>query len=1085
MTVREVAGALGLTERAVYARLAKSRDILRRRLAPLALGAVIAASPSTAALDPPAGLAADLLRIVRRGSALGSLTGATTILLSTGSALAMKKATAAIVVLALLTALGGSIALWPESSPKDGRSREDSHVSASEQEGGAPALLAARPEETTSATKATAPSPPLAGVHGVCLDERGEPLAGAEVHLFGTLTREELAALEGQGYRGLTEGKYSFDGTADAAGQFAFDGLAPDRVGLSLAMEGYYTSGYLPLEMEGGATAWQELRALRNRRITARIEDANGVSLATGAFLFRLMHCENPPVEFGLHHSYKYAGFPADDRGICDTGFTIHAEQLAGRLRGGNESLAWAEGYGARWKPTEVEEVDDCSVRVLYRLEPEMPVTLRVVDTQGRPIQGAEVDLGGLWFPAPAAVTDTSGSARVEHMPPKYRTLRVSKKGFPSAEVAIAPGASTGLEVVLANLDAGIVSSIEWTGNPAESLRQRVRRELEELNEKGEFHHAALKRSSEDPFLGHGQLTYWPVHAGTFRLRYSHGNEEFLTEPFPFDGKENLEIVLPIDLQLEPQAIVGHVVDERTEKPAAGTAIEVFWNRVGEARNHWPEGVSLVACDRRLFLPRPPGHATHVKVAADGSFVVPFPRGEEIEVRLVARNATPEWYNDPESSDLWWSEPLDVPIGAGEIQDGVELRIRPTGRVVGRVVHPDGSSAPGEAIVLYGGSVVRAASSKTDGRFELSGIPAGRYMVENLGRCSLFGCSTGGGMGLREPLPTPGEFFDFRVEVRSGETTQVDFDLGRDGLGVVEGEIAEELGTYAHVGYLRFTRGRWVGRSPFGGRADVVARRFRAHALFPGRYRFFLEDGRKLTATADVDVVRGALLPIRLEPPRGGVVVPLAAADGSPLAGVRLARAAWRPKETIASEEEWTRWRTAGAEIVRADGTAIAAGAIPPGEVRIQVVSSGMVTAWSDTVAVSERGFTDAPVLELARGAELRITFTASGGHPVPDDLEVSIYREQDADENAARAIDAGRPYFEEIPVTVAFGASDGDSRTALVSTVGPGKYRISADDRVYGRSGRVEVAVTGQEPVAVRCELVPPESLRNRGGSR
>ena len=101
----QTAEALGISERALYQRLAKARGRLRRTLGPLALASIfgfVGVEPACSA--PPEDFVPRLLEIANRGSALSSLTSSA-VPAALGGVVMVKKITVSLlVVLALLTA---------------------------------------------------------------------------------------------------------------------------------------------------------------------------------------------------------------------------------------------------------------------------------------------------------------------------------------------------------------------------------------------------------------------------------------------------------------------------------------------------------------------------------------------------------------------------------------------------------------------------------------------------------------------------------------------------------------------------------------------------------------------------------------------------------------------------------------------------------------------------------------------------------------------------------------------------------------------------------------------------------------------
>ncbi len=80
--------------------------------------------------------------------------------------------------------------------------------------------------------------------------------------------------------------------------------------------------------------------------------------------------------------------------------------------------------------------------------------------------------------------------------------------------------------------------------------------------------------------------------------------------------------------------------------------------------------------------------------------------------------------------------PRDVTVAEGEPRTDVELVLRRTGSIAGRILKPDGTPAPGVLVmpaVRQGSRVVRLAEWRTtsqwDGRYEMTGLPPGDLLV--------------------------------------------------------------------------------------------------------------------------------------------------------------------------------------------------------------------------------------------------------------------------------------------------------------------------------------------------------------------
>jgi len=123
-------------------------------------------------------------------------------------------------------------------------------------------------------------------------------------------------------------------------------------------------------------------------------------------------------------------------------------------------------------------------------------------------------------------------------------------------------------------------------------------------------------------------------------------------------------------------------------------------------------------------------------------------------------------------------------------------------------------------------------------------IPLGSSAVIGTGAGSSSSLDFGG-------VPVPGEFFGCRIPVRESETTHHDVDLAVDRLGAVEGQVLGTLPEGSRLSYGMIIGGRPRPHLPFGGTVRPNGGLFRLTALFPVRYRFWI-DGQAASTEAEV-----------------------------------------------------------------------------------------------------------------------------------------------------------------------------------------------------------------------------------------
>lgn len=173
---------------------------------------------------------------------------------------------------------------------------------------------------------------------------------------------------------------------------------------------------------------------------------------------------------------------------------------------------------------------------------------------------------------------------------------------------------------------------------------------------------------------------------------------------------------LEIDLALPEGGIEGTVVDDATNEPLEGCEVSV--RALGEQR----EGGGLLGS----FLARE-GQRVREWTDAKGRFE--FERLGEGEYELVVRSQR----GGQNAGRYSPSEPKAVSVAFNRVERGLEVRLLPALKVVGRVV--DERQQPVEnarvAVRVEGGSFdgIQSARSDATGRFEVAGLAPGTYIA--------------------------------------------------------------------------------------------------------------------------------------------------------------------------------------------------------------------------------------------------------------------------------------------------------------------------------------------------------------------
>jgi len=167
-----------------------------------------------------------------------------------------------------------------------------------------------------------------------------------------------------------------------------------------------------------------------------------------------------------------------------------------------------------------------------------------------------------------------------------------------------------------------------------------------------------------------------------------------------------------LDLALPRGRIAGRLVDAATGEGIAGGRIECRRTDVGQAD-------SLLS----MFLYRR-GEGLGAASGPDGRFVFPRLQGGTYELRA--------WPPEARADELSPSSPAPARLSGDEDELEVELALRPSLALAGRVVDDAGLAVEGARVLAYvdvRGAPLDATASEADGSFRLAPLPAGAYTV--------------------------------------------------------------------------------------------------------------------------------------------------------------------------------------------------------------------------------------------------------------------------------------------------------------------------------------------------------------------
>jgi RNA polymerase sigma-70 factor (ECF subfamily) len=982
----DVASTLGLSPRTLEQRLHDGRERLKRRLAPLLLGVPAAvgafADPATAA---PPGLLPELLRVVRGGAAVSpTAASATGVAMITGGVVMTKKMVALAGALALLVAsLAGSWAVLRDRSTAPAGEPVVAAPAAP-----APAIEAAAvaepPAVVVDGDGDLPPEPPRAGLRGVAKDEEGAVVVGATIHFFDNITKDDLARLQGLGYRAVAIGRIDLETTTDSSGGFHLDGLYPGRAHVGARTVSSSTEGYPAVELEAGREGWQLLSLRHRRRLSGRVSDHDGRTLPGAAVLIDTGNVAGrEDLERVGQRDSDYVVFPTDAMGAFDTGPCLRSYPTVG----GQNLLAWADGYAMSIDGQ--TRVGDAPYHGLidFVLVPEMPVVLRVSDPEGKPLGGVEVGLGYTWIPDPLSTTDDTGRARMRHLESKKNSLRMIKEGFHTARVDVGPDGPREVAVTLERvkaLDPELQPGAELTvrfgyEEPFPELSKpwgSLSLEYQPPNgaiERGLGQDIALERKP-------AQVVVRPTRSGRYRCWIAFtGGQGALGTTFDYDVRKPMTV--EVRAALPRPHIAGVLVDSATKLPAPRQPVVAYHGPKDQAPQTWVNARVF----GKVTFPYLAGSSRSCETDAAGRFLILLPR-EECRLAVSVR---------VDEVRVGWAAAEELELGADDRVTDLRLELRPGGAIEGQVVDATGAPVPGETIAAYdGGANLDRKISDAEGRFRFTGLRPGNYALEALG---VLGTATtgyaSGTDGFEPGLLDPGDVFERRISVREGETTSWTIVLERDRLGAIEGVLEDGLprtGMVEHVVLVDETPRRVRG---WHGGTEVSAGSFRIPTCHAGRYRVtFRAPG--IVAEATAEVRRGHVARVALRPASGRLWIPLPAIAPEVAAELKLTALERRDRPARRDEKlgmpcHWEEWAVYGVE--RREGGLEFTG-LPTGIWRAKVESPHLPDAWTEPASVQDGFPTEAPVLVFSKPCTALVRCELDDGSPVAADARLVVF---------------------------------------------------------------------------------------------
>ena len=954
LPAKESADTLGISERALYLRLEKARARLRRMLAPSALSVTFAAlSTETLHPAPPSALLPELLKVARDGTALHALGGSATPVLL-GGLIVSKKTLAAVSIAVLLLGLWATVAHQPTERSEPQPAPEFPGLTTAaprDKPTASPSDVKPKALETTTVAAPTV-EPNRATLRGRVSNDDDEPLAGVELTLTQNPRGVDRQRLEAQGFADIPTETIKTATTSAADGTFHLTDLIPNAGYVWAAAPEYFSEGGHRVALTAGNDSWIDVRLYPLQRLSGRLTNASDANLGDGTVAFRT-GLKDAPLRLGRGTDVDYGGLPTDASGHFDTG-----AKLKLKPERAIDVIAWAPGHAMASRRVLATEFQSHHARIEFELAPELLVSLRVRDPDGQPVGDAEIGLGDIgsihgWFPYPLTSTDAQGFATIDHLARKPDSLRIAKNGFRPAAVRIGPDEPTDVSVTLEPLRTNAIEATVTFRGEMTLRRGDVRVDLEKRDSAGAWTPAREVRVKIDPAANLHRM--WPRQTGHYRLRYRHHRDVFVTEPFEYTDEQPVRVELVVQLDLRPPFVAGTAVSGETGEPLPHALIEAHWHLEGNTPSRWGGGVYVYVGDRSFHFPPPAGRSAFVKADENGQFVLlpkleDSPENSSVADSVIALQIRirPEGIAVPDgSADVGWSTETVLTLNSETAISDVRLVVDRPASIEGTVLTATGDPARGEFVVATDRrGFLDWARADDRGGFHFRGLRSGAYAIECLGSAHRSGIGSHGARADLVGLPTPEEFFTPRVSLEPGENKRLSLDLSNDGLGVIEGSVAESL----TLNDPELSFGMIVGGRPrenvmtFGGEAKIRDGQFRIAALFPGQYRVVLRGQHAATrrrqsvyAVETVHVARGQTVPVRLRASVALLRIPLPiAADEA-----TYTRLSTLERFSCFEEDGTERWERVGGYTVSSDATGLIVRGVVPGRVRCRVIAPG------------------------------------------------------------------------------------------------------------------------------------------------
>lgn len=858
-----------------------------------------------------------------------------------------------------------------------------------------------------------------ARISGLVLDERGAPVAGAQVDWESA-------------NRFATMGETREPATSDAKGAYALYGVRPGKGGVRATADGYVGQQLPDLDVQDGEVrAGVDLVLSSGLAISGRVLTTDG-SPAAGARLVAKRAVETS----GTPRRWGGTDEPTDFEASADADGDFRISGLVGGEY--QVSAEWPRSADETWRDTALDVAAGTTGVELVVTEPE-GLTVRVVDASGAPVLGARVSMNVLTGEpdfasmfggrdlriepqTDAPEGDETGRYFVEGIWRGRWTVQVFKDGL-IQEVDPLEVFANGEEVLVRMLPAATLAGtvVDPDGQPVRGANVSLTDPSTETSTPWGMSFGGEEQTAFTKADGSFELK--GLAPGSYELSATESN----WAPSEARGMELRagDALTAVVIELRRGGTVHGVIYDAEGRPDAGRSIMAF-TQGGNVR-----GQDSTTSDER-------GEFTLERLQPGTYQVMAQPDMGKLQQELEKSD------NPSPASFMKMMEMTSATVVDGEVTEVVlgappEAPVRVHGRVTKSGAPVDGGMI---TVMREGGSVLdnfAPADVSKDGTYEL--------VIDGAGRATVIYTRAGfGRSGSEFPVEIP-ERTDFRLDLElpgGAITGQV---LGKDG-----GPLKELLVSLERKTGLPTVTGMGMGNME---RTDAEGR-FRFDDLEAGVYDLraggasFFGGGGEFAATvvSDIEVKDSAPTPeLRVRLGKAGEVAGrVTGPDGEPRSGVAL----------YVRDSSGSLLARVSSVSTDANGRFLYKG-LPAGEVFVEARGQGVA---ADPVRVTVREDERTEVdLALSDSTILIVRAEDADGNPVR--MRLSVTDEAGREVSGLRSLSS----FQE---NMARGLNTTERE---VGPLAPGKYSVVGTDD-EGREKRRSVTLKGQKERILRLRF-------------